>query len=72
MALTPGATLTEPGLAAAEKSSPLPVTGIDWGLPMASSLTLKLALRDPPFAGVKVTLIVHAFPAGTEVPHVLV
>ncbi len=52
--------------------APVPVRLSVWGLPPALSAMLRVAVRDPLAAGVKVTLIVHLPPAATELPHVFV
>lgn len=51
---------------------PVPVKLTVWGLPLALSVMLRVAVRDPLAAGAKVTLIVQLPPATTELPHVFV
>ena len=51
---------------------PVPVTLVVWGLLLALSVTLRVAVRVPAAVGVKVTLIVQLPPAGTLAPQVLV
>ena len=51
---------------------PVPERLTVWGLPLALSATLSVAVRTPLAEGVKVTLIVQFAPAATEVPQVLV
>ena len=51
---------------------PVPERLTVWGLPMASSATLRVAARAPLAEGVKVTLMVQFAPAATELPQVLV
>ena len=51
---------------------PVPDTAAVWGLLLALSATLKVALRAPVAAGVKVTLIVQFPPTATLEPQVLV
>jgi len=53
-------------------AAPVPERATLWGLPLALSLTLTDAVRVPLAVGVKVTLIVHVFPAATELPQVLI
>jgi hypothetical protein len=53
-------------------SVPKPLTAIDCGLPLASSLISTEALRVPAAVGWKVTLIPQCAPAATELPHVFV
>src|SRR5579872_800720 len=50
---------------------PVPVRVIAWGVPVALSLMLTEAERDPELVGVNVTLIVQLPPAATGLPHVL-
>ena len=50
----------------------MPDTPEVWGLLLALSVTVSVALRDPATAGVKVTLIVQFPPAATLDPQVLV
>ena len=51
---------------------PVPDTPEVWGLLLALSVTVSVALRDPAAAGVKVTLIVQFPPAATLDPQLLV
>ena len=55
-----------PGLA------PVPERLTVWGLPLALSAILSVAVRTPLAEGVKVMLIVQLAPASTELPQVLV
>jgi hypothetical protein len=43
-----------------------------WGLPVASSVNVMAAARDPAAEGLKVTLMVQLAPAATEAPQLLV
>ena len=52
-------------------ASPVPVRVAACGLPLALSVTLKVAVLVPLAVGVKVTLIVHWAPVATEVPQLL-
>ena len=54
------------------KSVPVPVSEIVCGLPLASSVTLRVPVRLPVAVGLNVTAIVQVIPAGTEAPHVFV
>jgi hypothetical protein len=54
------------------KSSPVPVSAIDCGLPLAASVIEMEAARAPPAVGVNVTLIVHIPPPATDAPQVFV
>ena len=51
---------------------PVPDTPEVWGLLLALSVTVSVALRDPVAVGVKVTLIVQVAPTGTLVPQLFV
>ncbi len=51
---------------------PVPLRVVVWGLPVALSATLKVALKVPVAEGVKVTLIVQLAAAARLVPQVLV
>src|SRR6266699_802376 len=51
---------------------PVPDTPEVWGLLLALSVTVNVALRDPVAVGVKVTLIVQFAPAATLEPQLLV
>jgi len=51
---------------------PVPDTPEVWGLLLALSVTVNVALRDPVTVGVKVTLIVQFPPAATLDPQLLV
>ena len=51
---------------------PVPVRLTVWGLPVALSVRVTAAVRDPLAAGVKVTLIVQLAPAATLAPQLLV
>jgi hypothetical protein len=55
------------GLRLAIGASPVPVRPTVCGLPGALSLTDRLAMRDPPAVGVKLTLTTHV-PAGAKCP----
>ena len=59
-------------LALAEVLEPVPERLRVCGLPVALSATLRVALRVPVAAGLKVTLIVQLAPAATLDPQVLV
>ena len=50
---------------------PVPVRLTVWGLPVALSVRVTAAVRDPLAAGVKVTLIVQLAPAATLAPQLL-
>src|SRR5207244_4607574 len=52
--------------------TPVPDTPAVWGLLLALSVTVNVALRDPVAVGVKVTLIVQFPPAATLEPQLLV
>ena len=52
--------------------SPVPDSGTACGLPCASSVSSRLALRVPVADGVKVTLMVHVLPGANEPVQVLV
>ena len=52
--------------------TPVPDTPAVWGLLLALSVTVNVALRDPAAVGVKVTLIVQFPPAATLDPQLLV
>jgi hypothetical protein len=54
------------------EAAPVPARLTDCGLPVALSVRLRAAVRDPLAAGVKVTLIVHLAPAATLDPQLLV
>jgi hypothetical protein len=56
----------------AADAAPVPVRLTPWGLPVALSATLRVAVNVPPAAGVKVRLIVQAAPAATVDPQLLV
>ena len=51
---------------------PVPERVTDCGLPVALSVRVRAAVRDPLAAGVKVTLIVQLAPAATLAPQLLV
>src|SRR5438105_3019414 len=51
---------------------PVPVRLVVWGLLLALSVTVRVAVRVPAAVGVKVTLIVQLPPAATLVPQLLV
>jgi hypothetical protein len=53
-------------------ATPDPVRLTVWGLPVALSVMLTDAVRDPVEVGLNVTLMVHFAPAPTLVPHVFV
>jgi hypothetical protein len=53
-------------------AAPVPARLTLWGLPVALSATLSVAVSAPLAEGVKVTLIVQAAPAATLVPQLLV
>jgi hypothetical protein len=56
---------------AMEKSSPLPVSVITWGLLPALSTTVGVPFRVPPAVGSKNTPIEQLAPGASELPHVL-
>src|SRR5579862_3303457 len=67
--------VTEPKLRLAGVSSavvPVPVSGTSCGLPLAPSVTLRLALRAPVVAGLNSRLMVQLAAAASELPHVVV
>ena len=68
--ILPKAKLEDERLAAA--AVPVPERLTDWGLPVALSATLRVALRVPVAEALKVTLIVQFEPAATLDPQVLV
>jgi hypothetical protein len=51
---------------------PVPVRATLWGLPVALSVTVTSAYRDPAAVGEKTTAIVQVAPFASELPHVLV
>ena len=61
----------EVGERATEGATPVPAKLAVCGLPLALSVTLKVAVLVPLAVGVKVTLIVHWAPVATEVPQLL-
>jgi len=71
----PGATaaeVEEPEAAASVKSWPVPLSATLCGLPGPSSEMLRVPVRVPPAAGLKVTEMVQLAPALTVLPQVLV
>jgi len=50
----------------------VPVSGTDWGLPVALSVMLREAVRVPFQCRVKVSVTVQLSPAATEVPQLFV
>lgn len=57
--------------AAVDAATPEPVRLAVWGLPLALSVTVTLAVLVPDAVGLKVTLIAQVAPAATEPPQVL-
>ena len=57
--------------AAVDAATPEPVRLAVWGLPLALSVTVTLAVLVPDAVGLKVTLIAQVVPAATEPPQVL-
>ena len=65
--------LTAGGMAvSASGGVPVPERLTLWGLPLALSTTLTVAVRAPLAEGVKVTRIVQVAPAATELPQLVV
>ena len=64
--------LVAEGLAVGAVVVPVPERLTVWGLPLALSAILSVAVRTPLAEGVKVMLIVQLAPASTELPQVLV
>jgi len=63
--------ITVPELPAAAKekaTTPAPEREIDWGLPLASSVTVSTPLLEPVPVGVKLTRMVQGLPTGTLLP----
>ena len=60
------------GVTPANGAVPMPVRFTVCGLPVALSVMVTEAERDPKAVGVKVTLIVQLLPAATGLPQVLV
>ena len=56
--------------AAVDAATPEPVRLAVWGLPLALSVTVTLAVLVPDAVGLKVTLIAQVAPAATEDPQV--
>jgi hypothetical protein len=50
----------------------VPISGTLWGLPVALSVTVMLAVREPVAVGVKTALMEHDPPAATDPPQLLV
>jgi hypothetical protein len=63
--------VSDVGETLAVRETPVPLRLTVCGLPLASSLMLREALRLPVAVGVKVTLMVQLAPAATDVPQVL-
>jgi len=63
--LPPAATLAEAGLDNTVKSSPVPESATECGLPCALSAMVRVPARLPEAVGAKVTLIVQLAPAAT-------
>jgi len=61
-----------PGVTPAIGALPVPPRASDCGLPLALSVMLTEAEREPGTVGAKVTLIMQVLPAVTGVPQVLV
>jgi hypothetical protein len=64
--------LTAGALGLVPETVPVPARVTDCGLPVALSVRLRAAVRDPLAAGVKVTLMVQLAPAATLDPQLLV
>ncbi len=68
----PKARLAGERLAAGAVLAPVPERLTVWGLPLALSAMLSVAVPEPLAEGLKVTLIVQLAPAATELPQLLV